>query len=1128
VALTIRSTSKLLILHQSPFTNTILSRQLELSQNVYRVRDTIRNGVQQCLTPSNIAYSTYQGRRLTGAESARLQGIDTDQINTSNMSESLLQDMCGNAMTSPVVTTITFAALLTFHSVFTGKVRVISKVESEPEPSLEGRDLLVIQRSNPCRYTPVSVEQLTALAQCTVRLCLCEGRFETIQRQFQRCRMCWHSTCVKCGKQPVHEYEPLKQSFLDSRQTPITFEDAIKESVPMVVDLRALHSTQAENYLKMLKIEGTSRGLDVMIMNRTLKAIDKALLSFVRYQSIRRTNVWTITWISPEAILKLVITGKKVEWLLYANVSDEPLGSEMGGYLRQYPIACMTPDGDDIIMGEWAYWLPIEQVFKATVTSSGPLIPTYKNNCGLAIAMNEYNHSIVEIRIDDGFYDSQWTRNMDIRGSYIALPVCGQAFSTFHCLQDQKPSDQPLGLFFHHTMQSGDPATHSFIVSSDLERKDWGEYPEVAARFTASWRQPIIYGVDSADGSHVFVRDTDTTIHEYVGSVTDEVEITAPGRFVDIGIHFLALSGPSLTYRHLPVNVAHLQLSCSNDFSAFECSGTIGSQPSSLWRKNAWNVIGPGDRFEFWQALLWANIQQLKINGHREANTVWHTWSDDLPACATCAPPPPEFLWTLNKKGKHVPYEHPEQAADWESAMKARPSPMSVMFRIDNFGNIDLRVFMNAATLIHRAKAKLLTNGGTSDVHLSWRLVTDDGRDLRAKFDRLTLRNNDSVQEAKQPFATYQLRPEQLRVVTWMMEQEASGTIFIEEEVVEALIQDIGYRAEGRATRQILRHGGILAQDVGFGKTVVVLASIKNRPSCSAEKLEAVQNLPGKIYTEANLIIMPPHLVKQWKSEIEKFVPEFLKRVIVIEQPKDFSKLTIEKVQRAKIVLVSWGTTTKAAYIKRLATLAGIVEPVENPSVRECSAWYKNAISSLEDSVNFLRTDPQSFIPYVENKWVDSVKEAESVDVRVPSKHLTGASYVNSDKRQSKGGNTNPKAKKASPKANVSGFDHSVEFAETDKWQSMMNVILELFHWRCITLDEHTYGNGTVGIVLSNLVADFYWMLSGTPALGGHGDVKILANLLHVYLGVDDFTALKSDIFKQKTHDLTSKLAAIV
>jgi hypothetical protein len=49
-------------------------------------------------------------------------------------------------------------------------------------------------------------------------------------------------------------------------------------------------------------------------------------------------------------------------------------------------------------------------------------------------------------------------------------------------------------------------------------------------------------------------------------------------------------------------------------------------------------------------------------------------------------------------------------------------------------------------------------------------------------------------------------------------------------------------------------------------------------------------------------------------------------------------------------------------------------------------------------------------------------------------------------------------------------------------------------------------------------------MLSGTPALGGHSDVKPLAKLLKINLGVDDFTGLRSDIFNKKTSDLTSEL----
>src|ERR1022692_3050933 len=104
------------------------SRALELSQNVFRVEDSSRNGVQQCLTPTNIAFSTYQGRRLAGAEAATLQGIDLNLVDTTRLPEALLTDMCGNAMSSTVVGTVIFAALLTFQDIFNLEDRDVAPV----------------------------------------------------------------------------------------------------------------------------------------------------------------------------------------------------------------------------------------------------------------------------------------------------------------------------------------------------------------------------------------------------------------------------------------------------------------------------------------------------------------------------------------------------------------------------------------------------------------------------------------------------------------------------------------------------------------------------------------------------------------------------------------------------------------------------------------------------------------------------------------------------------------------------------------------------------------------------------------------------------------------------------------
>jgi hypothetical protein len=1114
------------------------SRQLELSQNVYRVQDTLRNGVQQCLTPTNIAFSTVQGRKVVGAEAANLQGIDLGQVNVSNMSESLLHDMCGNAMSSPLVTAIMLATLMTFNSVFTIEGREAVEVEQDLLPCTEGRQALLVFNASPCQYTPISVEEITTLALYTIRLCLCEGRFAVLDRQFQRCQLCWHTTCIKCGKKPVHEYKLLGKQFLQARKNPIEFEDAIKRAVPMVINLSALYSIEAQNFLDRLRKFATSK--DAITWQDMLDAIQNALRSSVRFSSIRRTNVWTVEYTSEAATVKLVITGSGVEWLLYANVSLQPLDSKMGEYLKQYPIARMVPNSKDIVRGKWAYWMPIEKEFKATVTSRGPLNPTYKNTCGLVSALNEFNHSILEVGVED--FDDRYF-DTDIRGHYIAAPMCGQAFNTLHVRKSSIAGQQPLGIYFHHTMQSGDPSQHSFLVGSDFERKDWGDYPAAAARFSNSWRQPIVLGVENEDGSRILVQGTGHTIQAYDGAVTDEVSIFVGGRFVDLGAADLTLTGEDFTYRHLPQDVSHLPLSCGHQFDVFECQGKLNRELNLQLPSNAWNIIKRGDRSHFWQGLLWAVLQHLKIKGHLEASNGWHDFVDILNNCVICAPPRPAFVWTVNKQGKNIPYEESEQAFEHEKRIKNRPSPLTVMFRKDDSGSMDLRISMDPTTLMHRARGLLASETDDAPpISLSWRLVTDDGRDQVPKLKPLTLLSNEGVKAAKQPFGKFELRPEQLKVLAWMRKQEADGIEFIEEEIIEAPIPEIGYRAEGRATRTIVRRGGILAQDVGFGKTVVTLALIKGsfeaRKTASKSEPESTKIPAGKIPTKASLIIMPPHLVKQWRSEIQKFTPEFLNSLIIIESPGDFANLTIKQIQDAKIVLISWSVPNKLPYVKVLASHAGVVEPVEKPGVREFGAWRKYAVSSLEDSVEVLQKNPEGLVEHVEKKWRANVKKAASVEVRVPSKHITGAAYVNSDKRQTDGSKTktassktkttSSKNKAASSTSDAKKFEHSIAFQEKGKWETMGYAILELFYWERMIVDEYTYGDGLVGVSLQGLVARLKWLLSGTPALGGHSDVKALARLLGINLGVDDFMALRPDVFKQKTAEFTSQFYPVI
>jgi hypothetical protein len=95
------------------------------------------------------------------------------------------------------------------------------------------------------------------------------------------------------------------------------------------------------------------------------------------------------------------------------------------------------------------------------------------------------------------------------------------------------------------------------------------------------------------------------------------------------------------------------------------------------------------------------------------------------------------------KKGKYIPYEHPEQASQWEKEQKPRPPPMNVLFQTE------LRVlatssssFINPANLMQQAEARLLSNGGPSTPEVSSRLISNDGRKKKPVLKLLALLNN--------------------------------------------------------------------------------------------------------------------------------------------------------------------------------------------------------------------------------------------------------------------------------------------------------------------------------------------------------------------------------------------------
>lgn len=273
--------------------------------------------------------------------------------------------------------------------------------------------------------------------------------------------------------------------------------------------------------------------------------------------------------------------------------------------------------------------------------------------------------------------------------------------------------------------------------------------------------------------------------------------------------------------------------------------------------------------------------------------------------------------------------------------------------------DFQFKVGLNAVSLAHRALSQLPEHRmlSPSEPKVEWRLIssanTTLGRNVGHVFE---LQSNRYNPEAKNPkrFKNYKLRPEQLRSLHWMIEQEAKPKPWVEEEVAEAPVPQLGWTAEAKVTREVLVRGGVVADAVGYGKTAITLGLIASR---RAED----QELPDddeRIAIKATLIVVPKHLSEQWPDEVKKFTQPAL-RTIVIQNHADLKKHTIEDFQSADIVIVSESLFTSDVYWPYTADFCASSRDIKTD--KKASRYFRHcvnqAMDSLSDQVKRIRED---------------------------------------------------------------------------------------------------------------------------------------------------------------------------
>jgi hypothetical protein len=930
-----------------------------------------------------------RGGPLVGVESLALQGLPIDRLQLSHEKQSQLQDLAGNAMSSPVVGAAILAILIAGHTVLPpGQADENGSGKSDLSVPLMDEQYLTPVDANLTSYEPVSVARLLDLASKSSRLCLCEGRSFLTKSRLQKCSSCKHTTCEKCGGNPSHEkYEPINADIISQRILPSDFEDIVKRAIPMKVEVSGI----TDNYFNKV-LQQNSSSICLKDWKASISAVRMAFQSELRFNSARRSETWTIFYESDHARMELLIEPDKVQWLLFGKPPPAEAVNSRIRKLLSSPVARMNPDPNDITKGSWQLWLPKVHEIEALITGHGDMNRSFENVMGLGRSYDTFVWKNYTISIPEP--DAECL-DVDISGTYHLLQNCGTASGSLHVKTDTETSSAPLFLFLDPD-RIHSPENDYFVFSTDKRRLKFDEKRPIIARVDPKWR-PKQFKKKEEEDNKKEVKENENI-----------VKIFVDGSWIDLpDVHFkeAAIKQDELFNHARPDLDLPQHNQCQSHIAIFSCHAAYPKGEGSQYMENGWRRINIIEQKEFFTEFAWLMQRAKVVSGldrWREISGYAHD------RCSLCAPTPPGIKWkivTEQKKGKLTTgltaFENPREAADFESILKTRVSPLVTQFYMDSDGFIQLKIGFSPLSLIHRAAAKLSSSPDIK-LEVSWRLVTNDttyAKPSLPKFEKIR-DNDDDVPAANPPGFKLNLRPEQLRSLGWMLKQEAKDAeAFIEEEVEECLISHLGWRAEGRARKPIKVQGGLLADDVGFGKTATILGLIDTkRPS---DKIMSKVPVNGHIRVKATLIMVPHHLCDQWRREIEKFMtPSQKYQVLVIRKLSVLKDYTIEQFQLADIIIASLKFCDDEEYLNRIAEFAGVVELPRTRPWRATCTWYQDALKHMPRLVDELKDGGAKVAAMVKENLSASEERAKSEEFYVPSKRLRGQAYQDAkDKR---------------------------------------------------------------------------------------------------------------------------------
>lgn len=271
-----------------------------------------------------------------------------------------------------------------------------------------------------------------------------------------------------------------------------------------------------------------------------------------------------------------------------------------------------------------------------------------------------------------------------------------------------------------------------------------------------------------------------------------------------------------------------------------------------------------------------------------------------------------------------------------ESCLLKRPQPLDVeVCREEGADQCRMRWLVRPLVPLHRlAGATSLHKADVSSCCFAWRVAAETcaERSYKSVMDAskfVLLTNSEDAEHGQPPsFSTHLLRPEQLRSLRWMVDQERSEEPFVYDMVESITTEEMPlWRIEGRARCSFGVPGGVLADKIGYGKTAITIGLID---VTATDSFPRTASPPGLFPSCATLILAPTNLHAQWVEEIKKFTGCRL-RVLSLPTCTQLKQLKVRDLQEADVVVVTYRLFYSAKYLERLA---GITQEVRKDSPR--------------------------------------------------------------------------------------------------------------------------------------------------------------------------------------------------